>query len=274
MTKKDILNTTKKIMGKKLGQHLLKNKKWAELIASEIFEFKNVIEIGPGGGALTEQIVLSIPKTAKFSAIEKDPKFIYYLKEKFSTAEIIEGDVLQILPELMKKQTGDYALVGNIPYYITGFLLREIGDSKNRPNKCIFMIQKEVAERICAGVGKMNRLAASIQIWGKPKILGIVPKRDFSPPPEVESAIIEINCDESDRTHDFSAVYLAIRAIFAQPRKMLLNNLSTVVELSKSDIFEKIKDLKISENSRPQDLDIQQIFGIAKIFGKYFSDPA
>ena len=261
-------------MGKKLGQHLLKNKKWAELIASEIFEFENVIEVGPGGGALTEQIVLSIPKTAKFLAIEKDPKFIFYLREKFPKVEITEGDVLKVLPELMGRQTQEYALVGNIPYYITGFLLREIGDSRNKPSKCIFMIQKEVAERICVEKGKMNRLAASIQIWGKPKILAVVPRGDFSPPPEVESAIIEINCDENDRKADFSSVYLAIRSLFSQPRKTLLNNLSTVVDMPKADIFNEIKDLNISENSRPQDLDVEQIFVIAEKFGKYFSEPA
>lgn len=261
-------------MGQKLGQHLLKNKKWAELIVSEIFEFENVIEIGPGGGALTEQIVLSIPKTAKFSAIEKDPKFIFYLREKFPKAEIVEGDVLKILPELMINQSREYALVGNIPYYITGFLLREIGDSQNRPNKCIFMIQKEVAERICAEKGRMNRLAASVQIWGKPKILAIVPRGDFSPPPDVESAIIEINCDENAQQTDFSAVYLAIRALFSQPRKTLLNNLSTAVNSPKADIFSEIKDIGLSENSRPQDLDVEQIFFIAKKFRKYFSEPA
>ncbi len=243
-------------------------------MASEISEFKNVIEIGPGGGALTGQIVLSIPKTAKFLAIEKDSKFISYLREKFPKAEITEGDVLKILPELMAEQTQEYALVGNIPYYITGFLLREIGDSKNKPSKCIFMLQREVAERICAEKGKMNRLSASIRIWGKPKILGIVPRGDFSPPPEVESAIIEINCAENDRLSDFSGIYLVIRAIFAQPRKTLLNNLSTAVNMPKADVFEKIKDLNIFENSRPQDLDVEQIFSIAKNFEKFFSRSA
>lgn len=257
-------------MRQKLGQHLLKNKKWAELIASEIFEFRNVIEVGPGGGALTEQILLSIPKTAKFSAIEKDLKFISYLREKFPSAEIVNGDALEILPNLMKEQTGEYALVGNIPYYITGFLLREVGDSENRPTRSIFMIQKEVAERICAKEGKMNRLSASIQIWGKPRILAIVPRGDFSPPPEVESAIIEIDCDENDRQTDFSGAFAAIRALFSQPRKTLLNNLSTAVDMPKGDVFNEIKDFGLLENSRPQDLSVEQIFSIAKKFKKSF----
>jgi 16S rRNA (adenine1518-N6/adenine1519-N6)-dimethyltransferase len=217
-------------------------------------------------GALTEKIVEAVGNEAEITAIEKDSKFIVPLKEKFSSVKIIEGDVLEILPELMELQKGEYALVGNIPYYLTGFLLREVGDSKNRPSKCIFMIQREVAERICAPEGEMNRLSASVQIWGKPEILGFVPRGDFSPPPEVESAIIEINCDEKDRRTDFSSTFRAIRAIFAQPRKTLLNNLSTAVNIPKAKIFEEIKEFGFSENSRPQDVTTQQIFFLAKKF--------
>jgi 16S rRNA (adenine1518-N6/adenine1519-N6)-dimethyltransferase len=112
----------------------------------------------------------------------------------------------------------------------------------------------------------MNRLSASIQIWGKPKILGFVPRGDFSPPPDVESAIIEINCEEKDRKADFSSAFHAIRAIFAQPRKTLLNNLSTAVDIPKAKILEEIKEFGFMENSRPQDAGIEQIFFIAKKF--------
>lgn len=258
-------------MGQKLGQHFLKNKKWAELVASEISGFKKIIEIGPGGGALTEQIILSASPNVEFTAIEKDPKFIIYLKEKFPAAKITEGDVLKILPEVMNEQIGEYAIVGNIPYYLTGFLLRKIGDSKNRPDKCIFMIQKEVAERICATAGDMNRLSASVQIWGKPKILATVPRGDFSPPPKVESAIIEINSDKNQQSADLSLVFATIRTIFAQPRKTLLNNLSTAVDIPKGAVLEEIQKYGILENARPQDLDVEKIFLIAKKFGEHFN---
>ncbi len=257
-------------MGQKLGQHFLKNKKWAELAASEVSAFKNIIEIGPGRGALTEQIILKASADANFTAIEKDSKFIIYLKEKFPEATIIDGDVLKILPSLMEEQRNKYAIIGNIPYYLTGFLLRIIGDSKNRPDRCALMIQKEVAERICAAKGDMNRLSASVQIWGKPKILALVPRGDFSPPPAVESAIIEINVDESRQNSDLSSVFAAIRTIFAQPRKTLLNNLSTAVDVPKGEILKEIQSYGISENFRPQDLDIEQLFLIAKKFKKYF----
>lgn len=255
-------------MRRRLGQHFLKNKKWADLIASQVSDFKKIIEVGPGMGALTEKLVGAASNDTEIVAIEKDSKFIAPLKEKFPSIKVMEGDVLKILPELMESQDEEYALVGNIPYYLTGFLLREVGDSKNRPSKSIFMIQREVAERICAPQGEMNRLSASVQVWGKPKILGFVPRGDFSPPPEVESAIIEINCDKKDSRADLSSVFRAIRAIFAQPRKTLLNNLSTAVDIPKAKVFEDIKKFGFLENSRPQDITLEQIFSIAKKFEK------
>ena len=257
-------------MGKKLGQHFLKNEKWAELVAAELSQFKTVIEIGPGLGALTEKIVLNILPETNFLAVEKDFRFIPLLEKRFPSVKFIEGDILKVLPDLMREQKDEYAIVGNIPYYLTGFLLREIGDSENRPRQCIFMTQKEVAERICAEEGKMNKLAASVQLWGAPKILASIPRKDFSPPPKVESAIIEISCPKSNRNSNFASVFLVIRSIFAQPRKTLLNNLSTVVDLPKDKIFGEIKNLGLSENSRPQDLDIAKISEIAKKFKKYF----
>jgi len=256
-------------MRRKLGQHFLKNKKWASLIASRVSDFKKIIEVGPGMGALTERIVEVASADTEIVAIERDSKFITPLKEKFSSVKIIEGDVLKILPELMDVQKGQYALVGNIPYYLTGFLLREVGDSRNRPSRCIFMVQREVAERICAPEGEMNRLSASIQIWGKPKILGFVPRGDFSPPPEVESAIIEINCEENDRQTDFSLVFKVIKTIFAQPRKTLLNNLSTIADIPKTELSQKIEDFGFSENFRPQDITVKQIFLLAEKFATH-----
>lgn len=257
-------------MRKKLGQHFLKNKKWASFVASQISDFKTIVEIGPGMGALTEKIVEVASADTEIVAIERDSKFITPLKEKFSSVKIIEGDVLKILPELMDVQKGQYALVGNIPYYLTGFLLREVGDSRNRPSRCIFMIQREVAERICAAEGEMNRLSSSVQIWGKPKILGFVPRGDFSPPPEVESAIIEINCEENNRQTDLSSVFKAIRTIFAQPRKTLLNNLSTIVDIPKTELSKKIEGLGFPKNFRPQDITVKQIFLLAEKFTSSF----
>lgn len=257
-------------MRQKLGQHFLKNKKWAELVASQISGFKKIIEVGPGRGALTEKIFSGADQDAKIIAIEKDPRLLPALREKFPAVELIESDILKILPRLMEEQKSEYIIVGNIPYYLTGFLLRKIGESKNRPQKTVFMIQKEVAERICSQKGEMNRLSASIQAWGSPKILANIPRGDFSPPPEVESSVIEIINKENNRLTDLSPVFSAIRVIFSQPRKTLLNNLSTAVNMPKAEILKCVVDFGISANFRPQDLDIEQIFLLTEKFSASF----
>ena len=92
---------------------------------------------------------------------------------------------------------GDYKIAGNIPYYITGHLFRIIGDFKHGPKQCSFTIQKEVAERICAAPPRINRLAASVQFWASAKIIKMLSPSDFSPSPEVFSAIIVLKATET-----------------------------------------------------------------------------
>src|SRR6185369_6737037 len=202
----------------KLGQHFLKNKSALRLIA-EALDLKSddtVIEIGPGHGELTD-----VAADATWVAIEKDGELVKKLKEKFENetrVEIIEGDALKILAEVTTRFSGaTYKIAGNIPYYITGHLLRVISELEEKPTRCVFTIQKEVAERIIAAPPHMNRLAASVQVWAKPKILKMLPAEDFSPPPKVDSAIIEL----VTRTVDGGGAganekyYAAVRMIFA-----------------------------------------------------------
>ena len=84
-------------------------------------------------------------------------------------------------------------IVGNIPYYITGKLLRIISELEHKPERTVLLIQKEVALRICATPPDMNRLAASVQFWADAEIIAHVPRNDFSPAPEVDSAVVVLN---------------------------------------------------------------------------------
>jgi 16S rRNA (adenine1518-N6/adenine1519-N6)-dimethyltransferase len=148
-----------------------------------------------------------------------------------------------------------------------------IGELKNQPKVTIIMIQEEVAERICAQPPKMNRLAASIQYWAKPKIIARAPKTDFSPPPEVDSAVIKLETlEETGRTSNY---YEVMRAIFAQPRKTILNNLGDAnlgssvgdTKETKANIILKLQKLGIDPGSRPQNLTIENIRAIAEACG-------
>lgn len=253
-------------MGQKLGQHFLINKKAIKGIITtlELEKEDNLIEIGGGRGALTQELArLQKPLKLKIKIIEKDKKLAEYLANQFPNLEIIESDALKILPELIGLNTEPYKLVGNIPYYITGKLLRIIEELRFRPKLTVLTIQKEVAERICSRAGAMNLLAASVQIWAEPKIIMKLKPRDFRPVPKVESAVIELVGNEKLKAkNELENYYKLIKILFKQPRKTILNNLELLGE--KEKIREKLKLLGINPEDRPQNLNIREIIKLSE----------
>jgi len=257
----------------RLGQHFLKNEKVLQQIAkaATIKEAPTIIEIGPGHGELTDFLLEGINSRGRLILIEKDARFSKLLKEKFKdqkNVEVQEGDALRLLPvvvESLAAQAGDYLLVGNIPYYITGKLLHIIGELKQKPKRSILMIQEEVADRACASAPEMNRLAASVQFWADVEVVMRVPKEDFLPPPKVDSAVISLDAKTSKPIIEPARYYKAVHAIFSQPRKTLLNNL-TDTPIRKRDCEIILKKLGIDPKSRPQNLSIPDIAIIAENF--------
>lgn len=268
-----------------LGQNFLINKiKIKEII--DVLELKAgdvVIEIGPGHGELTEELRQRNEKF-KIIGIEKDKNLIKELKEKFfsdKNIEIIEGDALKILPKIIYefKNLQTYKLIGNIPYYITGHLLRTIGELGNKPELIVLTVQKEVAERICAHSSKMNPthrkcsmcgmnlLAASVQFWAKPEIIDYISKKDFNPVPEVDSAIIKLTTNNQQPiTKEAGKYYKLIKILFKQPRKTIINNLIYGFQnLTKAEIIERLIKLKINPEARPQDLDVKNITDLSEL---------
>jgi 16S rRNA (adenine1518-N6/adenine1519-N6)-dimethyltransferase len=253
-------------MGKRLGQHFLKDQNILKKIieALEIQSGDFVIEIGPGRGSLTE-LLMEAP-IGKIIALEKDKKLALDLKLKNRSTtilEVIEDDALKALPPITNKLNRDYKLIGNIPYYITGHLLRIIAELDNKPSLTVFTMQKEVAKRLSAKPPSMNLLAASVQYWADPKIIATIPPGSFIPPPKVDSAIISLR---TKHVKDSERYYKFIRILFKQPRKTILNNLSEGLELEKDVIKEKLTDLDIKERSRPQNLDLETIQKMSRLF--------
>ncbi|MEK7635889.1 MAG: 16S rRNA (adenine(1518)-N(6)/adenine(1519)-N(6))-dimethyltransferase RsmA [Patescibacteria group bacterium] len=269
----------------KLGQHFLINKKKILKIV-ETLELKDgdtVIEIGPGHGELTTAIIerLEDLKIERFKIVivEKDRELVRALEQKFKTKnklEILEGDILRILPEIIFQfsnlSISNYKLVGNIPYYITGYLLRILGELKNKSLLIVLLIQKEVAERVCAKPSKMNLLAASVQFWAEPKIIGYVSKKDFRPQPKVDSAIIKLKVKSEKLKIKPEDYYKFIKILFKQPRKTILNNLMAGVRnkklkiKDKKGIMEKLSKIGINPQARPQDLSLEEIVKLTALF--------
>ncbi len=260
-------------MGQRLGQHFLNGTATLEAIAASINvdARSSIIEIGPGHGELTAVLRKTHPKNP-IICIEKDYALAPALEERLKddkNIEIIEGDALALLPKLVKKGLS-YTLIGNIPYYISGHLFRIVADLAVLPTEMAVLIQKEVAERLQATPPDMNRLAASVQIWAKPKIIRIVKPGEFNPPPKVDSAVIHLTTTAPKWTSigGKETYYGTVRSLFSQPRKTIVNNLHGSIKISKNDIEELLKTLTIDPKRRPETLSIEEIVSVSKMLHK------
>lgn len=253
---------------KSLGQNFLKDDAVLQRIVESANLSKNdvVIEIGPGQGVLTE---LLAQKCKKVIAIELDDRLIEMLRNKLrnkENVEIIHDDILKInLPELIEKElkadeAKSYKLVANIPYYITAPIIRLLLETEFPPSEMILMVQKEVAERICAKAGEMSILAVSVQYYAQPEYLFTVPKTAFDPMPKVDSAVIRIvtsNQQPATSKKNNRDFFRVVRAGFSAKRKTLVNNLSNGLAIDKKEIEEKLIALGFSKNTRAQELEVE-----------------
>lgn len=239
---------------KSLGQHFLSNKHYLGLAAdaAAVTKGDTVVEIGPGEGTLTAVL---LERGAKVIALEKDARLIGLLREKFAGEdfEVVEGDALTFVPP--KK----YKLVGNIPYYITGALLRKFLSEINQPSVLVFLMQKEVAERI-ARSKKESILSLSVKVYGVPKYIKTVPRGAFNPPPKVDSAILAV--EHVSRKHFTNSAheenfFALVKKGFGSKRKMLSGNLG-------KGYAEKLQALGLSEKVRAEDVPLGAWLELAK----------
>jgi 16S rRNA (adenine1518-N6/adenine1519-N6)-dimethyltransferase len=259
---------------KSLGQNFLKSGSAlrAIIVAGDIKPTDIILEIGPGKGALTAKI---LETGAKVIAIEKDRELIPYLSEKFSVEiksgqlDLREGDILEL--DVEKIFTGyskansskltalSYKLIANIPYYITGEIIRKFFEESKQPEKMVLLVQKEVAQRIVARDGKESILSIACKAYSTPKYIQTVKRDAFSPAPNVDSAIIsfsDINksifgiTQRSQKVED--RFFEVMKLGFAHKRKKLGGNLKEIQTELNQEKFEKIKDDR-AENLKVED---------------------
>jgi len=252
----------------RLGQHFLRDKKILQRIVSKVDwkDFGAAIEIGPGEGVLTLLVQKELSPKSKMFIIEKDRRLAARLINQFKDelmVEVCEGDALISLPEIVSQLPKKaYIIFGNIPYYITGKLLRNLRDLEPQPKEILIMVQKEVGERMCAMPPRMNRLAASVQLWAKPQIVANISKKYFTPSPEVDSVVVKI----SPRPQSLlpkKEMDILLKTLFQQPRKTVVNNLIALKFLRRAVIEEVMESLKIDLKKRPQDLSLEEMIGLA-----------
>jgi 16S rRNA (adenine1518-N6/adenine1519-N6)-dimethyltransferase len=264
---KNLLKKYKISPKKWLGQNFLISKNVLRKIveAAEISKKDTVLEIGPGIGNLTIELV---KRAKKVIAVEKDKRMIEILKEmlegwKVRNIEIVQGDILKIRNSQFVIRNS-YKIVANIPYYLTSRLIREFLETKNKPESMILMVQKEVAQRICAKPPKMNLLAVSVQFYAKPKIISFVPKDCFWPKPKVDSAILKISNLKTKNPKIKKLFFKIIKAGFSQPRKQLINNLSNGLKIEKEKVKKWLLENGIKPEKRAENLSIEDWLKLIK----------
>lgn len=257
-------NSNKVYPKKSLGQNFLKNEEILKQIieAVDFGEQENVLEIGPGKGALTERL---LEKSEKVIAVEKDENLVDFLAEKFqkeiknNKLILVAGDILEINLKKLFEENGfdNYKLVANIPYYITGKILRLFLDIEQKPESMVLLVQKEVAERICSDAGKASILSNIVQYFGKADFISLVGKENFDPVPKVDSAVIRIVIGKKESDIDYEKKFFKLIKIgFSSPRKTLVNNLSAGFKKDKKEIEKILETAEIDLMSRAQELSL------------------
>lgn len=285
---------------KSLGQNFLKSERALSDIveAGDIKKGDTVIEIGPGEGALTTRI---LEAGADLTVVEKDDRLIPVLQEKYAaeldakTLEIIHGDIIELFKDenfiknILKKSSAadnerrggkgsgkSYKIIANIPYYITGLILRNIFDQEILPEKVVLLVQKEVADRMVAlgnngmsstkesqNGAKESLLSLSVKLYGTPKRISVVPKGAFVPAPSVDSAIISIENISRKITKEREKQFFdMIHAAFSHKRKRLAKNLESLAifdqKISSIEWEKHLEAIGLDKNIRAEDISVEK----------------
>jgi len=259
-SKKNIINLFKKYNikpQKKLGQNFLIDKNIIKKIirSSNISKNDIVLEIGPGIGTLTIEL---LKKAKKVTAIEKDKTIIKILKEttkSFKNIKIINQDILKIKKIKINKK---YKIIANLPYYIVFPFFKKILEEENQPHEMILTIQKEVAQKIVKKPPKANFLSIFINFYCDSKILFFIPKESFWPKPKVDGAVIKLsNIKNKNLEVDKFLFYKVIKIGFSSPRKKIINNYFNNIKLNKKEVYNLFNKININPNLRPENLSLK-----------------
>lgn len=255
---------------KQYGQNFLVDKKAVKTLieAGQIQKNDTVLEIGPGIGVLTKDMAIA---AGKVIAVEKDPQMAEILEEELAEAgannvEIIRQDALEFLEKGGAEGLGEYKAAGNIPFYLTSHLIRILLESKNPPQKTVFIMQKEVAQRIASRPPDMSLLSASVQFYAQPKIAGYVKRTSFWPAPDVDAAVIGITQGKPREGIDRNLFFKILKAGFGQPRKQLINNLSKYLKADKIKVNNWLLKNSIQPVRRAETLSMEDWVNLTKTF--------
>lgn len=254
---------------KKYGQNFLNDQNTVlERImeVSQVSSDDEVLEIGPGEGALTE---LLLQRAKKVNCVEIDRDLEKILRKKFDDNpkfNLHMGDILETdLREIIGANT---KVVANIPYYITSPIINKLIEHRDLIDEVYLMVQKEVGERVSATSGKERSvLTLAVEYFGEAEYLFTIPKEFFTPVPKIDSGFIGIKFYKDKRFEniiDENIFFKYVKGAFSNKRKNIVNNLATL-GISKDKIQGVLTELGISFNERAENLSIEQFIELAKL---------
>jgi 16S rRNA (adenine1518-N6/adenine1519-N6)-dimethyltransferase len=243
-----------------LGQNFLISEDVYDSIiaAADLKKDDVILEVGPGCGFLTAALA---KKVKKVISVEIDPKIFAALDTAIKAGnqkniELINQDILQFDTRKLPKK---YKIVANLPYNITSIFLRQFWTLAKKPQLMVLLLQKEVAERICAKPPKMSILSVAVQFYGRPDIVQIVRAANFWPAPKVDSALIKIAGLKTNylATQDLEKQFFSlVRCGFSSKRKMLKNNLANGFKISPEKVVTVLEKLNFNPLIRAENLSV------------------
>ena len=252
---------------KSLGQHWLKDRDVLSHIAdcAELTKDDTVLEIGPGLGTLTSEL---LRQSKKVVAVEFDEELARKLPAQFpgTNLEVVTSDILSFdlttLPE-------NYAVVANVPYYITSKIVQFLMTAENKPRIAVLLVQKEVAERLAARPGKMSILAVSAQLFADVTLGDVVKAALFTPPPKVDSQVVILRTRTTPFLTDVSEVdfFKIVKAGFSSKRKKLRSSLSGGLGIDKLEAEIILQKAAINPDSRAEALTLEEWVSLVRVVG-------
>lgn len=271
-TIESILKSQNFTFKKSLGQNFLINPSVCPAMANAACDSETgVLEIGPGFGVLTTELSKIAKRVVSIELDERLKKILPITLADCKNVEIIFGDAMKLnLREIIAEKFSDckrVAICANLPYYITSPIVMNLLESKLPIDNITVMVQKEAAERLCATVGSREAGAVTVAVsyYSEAEILFQVDRNSFMPPPNVDSAVIQlkirkeapINLNNEEKFFKF------IKACFAQRRKTLVNTVSNTLNIPKDNLKTVLNDLGIQETVRSEQLTMAQLADIS-----------
>lgn len=263
---------------KSLGQHFLTDRGALLRIvrAAELDADDTVIEVGPGPGALTREL---LARCGRVIAVEKDERLADTLRRDLPDPRLtlVARDMLQVTPgellgpqwsPLPSREEGQgvrYKVVANLPYYVAAPILRQFLEARLKPSLMVVLLQREVAERLAAAPGDMSLLALGVQLYARPTVIGTVKAGSFHPPPNVDSAIVRLDVLERPAVDVEPELFFRVAAAgFSARRKQIANSLAHGLGTDREAILQGLRRAGIAPQRRAETLSLAEWAALCK----------